>query len=71
VLIFCQLLVSVNSAVRAVNSVVSAVNSVVSAVNGVALDNERYRLFVYFTNLSPSLMTGLIWLRIGKHDRLL
>ena len=45
------------------------VNRIVSEMNGVAMDEERYRLLVYFTKLSPSLMTGLIRLRIGTRDR--
>ena len=36
------------------------VNRIFSEVNDLALDNERYRLVVYFTKLSQSLMTGLI-----------
>jgi hypothetical protein len=36
------------------------VNRIVSEVNGLALDNERYRLVVYFTKLSSSLLTGMI-----------
>jgi len=48
------------------------VNRIVSEMNGLAMDNERYRLFlVYFTKLSPFLMTGFIRLRIGTRDRLL
>ena len=44
------------------------VNRIVSEMNGLALNDERYRCV---KKSSPFLMTGLIWLRIGTHNRLL